>query len=262
VQLKSGVPTIAVRDLAIQKRENDLVLGTFGRGFYVLDDYTPLRHADEKRIASEGGLMPVKDALMYIQQSPLGGRDQAEQGANFYVAPNPPFGATFTYYLKDKLQTRRQRRLDAEKELAKAGRDIYYPSWDSLRTEDREEEPRIIVTVSDAEGNVVRRLYGSTEAGFQRVTWDFTWPAANPTDLSAPSPIATTTRRWGAGVAGTYTVSLAKRVEGKLVPIGQPQTFVCKPLGAGTLLASDRAEVNAFQRKTARLQRAMEGTQR
>ena len=45
VRLRGNLPTIAVRDMAIQERENDLVLGTFGRGFYVLDDYTPLRHA-------------------------------------------------------------------------------------------------------------------------------------------------------------------------------------------------------------------------
>ena len=43
VQLKGGMPPIQVRDMAVQKRENDLVLGTFGRGFYVLDDYSPLR---------------------------------------------------------------------------------------------------------------------------------------------------------------------------------------------------------------------------
>jgi photosystem II stability/assembly factor-like uncharacterized protein len=43
IQLRGGLPTIQVRDLAIQKRENDLVLGTFGRGIYILDNYTPLR---------------------------------------------------------------------------------------------------------------------------------------------------------------------------------------------------------------------------
>jgi len=263
VQLKGGLPTIAIRDLAIQKRENDLVLATFGRGFAVLDDYSPLRQADDKLFAGSGGLLPVKDALMYVQQSPLGGQDQAEQGANYFVAPNPAFGATFTYYLKDKLQTRRQRRLDTEKELAKAGKDVYYPSWDSLRAEDREEDPKIILTISDAEGNVVRRIYGANEAGFQRVAWDFTYPAAVPTDLSAAAPDRYDNVPTGPpAVPGTYTVSLAKRVEGVVTPIGEPQKFVCKPLGLGSFPIADRAEVNQFQRKTARLQRAVEGAER
>ena len=43
IRLRTNLPTIPVRDLAIQERENDLVLATFGRGFYVLDDYSPLR---------------------------------------------------------------------------------------------------------------------------------------------------------------------------------------------------------------------------
>jgi len=177
VQLKGGIPTIAVRDLAIQRRESDLVAGTFGRGFYVLDDYSPLRHADERLIQADGALMPVEDALMYVESSPLGGAERADQGASFFLAPNPPFGAVFTYYLKDKLHTRRQRRLEAEKKLAEAGKDVFYPSWDSLRAEDREEDPRVILTVRDSEGGVVRRLYGPGDAGFQRVAWDLTWPA-------------------------------------------------------------------------------------
>jgi hypothetical protein len=250
-------------DMAIQKRENDLVLATFGRGFAVLDDYSPLRQADDALIASAGGLLPVKDVLMYVQQSPLGGQDQAEQGANYFVAPNPPFGATFTYYLKDKLQTRRQRRLDAEKEMGKAGKDVFYPSWDSLRAEDREEDPKIILTITDSEGNVVRRMYGSNEAGFQRVSWDLTYPAAVPTDLSATPPDRYENVPTGPPVVpGTYTVELAKRVEGVVTPIGAPQKFVCKPLGRGSFLAADRSEVNQFQRKTARLQRAVEGADR
>ena len=263
VQLKGGIPTIAVRDLAIQKRENDLVVGSFGRGFYVLDDYSPLRQADDKLIASEGALLAVKDALAYVEQSPLNGKDQAEQGASYYTAPNPPFGAVFSYYNKDKLQTRRQRRLEAEKELTKAGKDVRYPSWDSLRAEDREEAPVVLLTVTDAEGHVVRRLQGSGDAGFQRTAWDLTWPAATPTDLSGARPDRYDDPPVGPpALPGTYTVALSRRVEGKSIPVGTAQKFTVKPLGVATLPVADRAEVNTFQRKTARLQRAVEGAQR
>ena len=50
IQLKGDLPTIAVKDIDIQRRENDLVLGTFGRGFYVLANYAPLREIDEKNL--------------------------------------------------------------------------------------------------------------------------------------------------------------------------------------------------------------------
>ena len=50
-ELATGLPTIAVRDIAIQRRENDLVLGTFGRGFYVMDDYSVLRSIENTQTA-------------------------------------------------------------------------------------------------------------------------------------------------------------------------------------------------------------------
>ena len=99
IRLKGGLPTIAVRDIAIQARENDLVLATFGRGFYVLDNITPLRQLKSDTLQQAVVFFPAKDALMYIERHPLGGRHKAFQGDAFYAADNPPFGATFTYYL-------------------------------------------------------------------------------------------------------------------------------------------------------------------
>ena len=64
VRLKGGLPTIAVRDLAIQRGENDLVVGTFGRGIYVLDDYSLLRGLKPETLQKEAALFPVKDALL------------------------------------------------------------------------------------------------------------------------------------------------------------------------------------------------------
>ena len=64
IQLKGGLPTTAIRDLDIQERENDLALATFGRGFYILDNYSPLRNVDEPTLENENyKLFPVKDAL-------------------------------------------------------------------------------------------------------------------------------------------------------------------------------------------------------
>ena len=86
VQLKSGLPTIKVPDIVIQEREKDLVLATFGRGFYILDDYSPLRMIDKEFLNKEAFIFPVEDALMYIQKSGRYG-----QGAAYFKAPKSGF---------------------------------------------------------------------------------------------------------------------------------------------------------------------------
>lgn len=262
VQLKGGMPTIAVRDLAIQKRENDLVVATFGRGIYILDDYTPLRHLKPEMLAEEAVLFPVKDALMYVQSQPLGGRGKAFQGDSFFTAENPPYGAVFTYYLKDTLKTRRQRRQEAEREAIRRGESIRYPGREELKQEEEEEPPAIILTITDSEGRVVRRLTGPTTSGFHRVSWDLRYP---PPTLAAPAPPAAEEAAFAPTpsgplvMPGRYTVSLAKRVEGVLTPLSRPQTFTVTVEGAENMTAADRAALAEFQQKLVRLQRAVTG---
>jgi photosystem II stability/assembly factor-like uncharacterized protein len=266
VRLKGGMPTIQVRDLAIQERENDLVAATFGRGFYILDDYTPLRTASEEALGKEAALYPIKKAWVFVESSPYGiPKDKAFNGDSYYTAPNPPNGAVFTYYLKDELKTRAKTRQEAEKEKQKKGEDTPYPGWDELRREDREEAPTVLLTVTDEDGQVVRRLTGTAKAGFNRITWDLRYPAADPTNLSPQPPDPWDTPVVGPLAApGKYRVTLEKRVEGKILPLAGPETFETAPLGGGgtPLSASDRDKLLAFQQKTARLQRAVMGTLR
>src|SRR5438477_8835633 len=138
IQMRGGLPTIQIRDLVIQKRENDLLLGTFGRGIYILDNYTPLRSITPEMLKSDA-LFPVKDALMYIQAQPLGGRGKSFQGESFFTAENPAFGATFTYYLKEELKTKKTRRQEAERAAARSGAGINLPSRSELSAEEEEE---------------------------------------------------------------------------------------------------------------------------
>ncbi len=261
VQLKGDFPTVAVRDLEFQKREGDLAVATFGRGIYILDDVTPLRLNSDEMLEKEAALFPVKRAFMFIPDNPLGLRDKSFQGESFYSAPNPPFGAVFTYYLKDDLKTKKKARQEEEKKIAEKGGDVFYPSWETLRAEDREEDPAILLTVTDATGQVVRRLTGPAKAGFQRVAWDLRYPAPHPADpketphedpFSPPpqGPLA---------MPGTYTVTLAKLVNGTLSPLGEPVTFTAEILGTASLPAPDRAKVLEFQKKTSRLYRAVLG---
>ena len=262
VQMKGGLPTIAVRDIAIQKREGDLVLATFGRGFYVLDDYSPLRQVTPAALEKEGFLFPVKAAWMYVPSAPLGLPGKAFQGEAYYTAPNPPFGAVFTYYLKEEPKTRKKARQEAEKELEKKGGDTPYPPFDALRAEAREDEPKVLLTVTDETGAVVRRITGPAKAGFNRVAWDLRYPAPNPTSLKPPStdnpfrqppegPLA---------MPGPYKVELALAADGKTTPLGEPQAFQAVVLGTASLPPADRAALAAFEQKTARLYRAVLGS--
>jgi hypothetical protein len=261
LRLKGGLPTIPVRDLAIHEGEGDLVIATFGRGFYVLDDLTPLRVATPATLEAASVTFPVRKALAYIPQLPLGLRGKSFLGETLFTAPNPPFGAVFTYYLKDELKTKRKARLDAEKEAQKKGAQIAYPSHAELRAEAREEEPAVVITVKDADGHVVRRLTGPVKAGISRVAWDLRFPPANPTRVTPPSsdnPFADPPQG-PLAVPGRYSASFETRVDGVLVPFGTPQPFVVESLGLQTLKAADASALLAFQRKAARLQRAVLG---
>jgi photosystem II stability/assembly factor-like uncharacterized protein len=96
VQLRGGVPPIPFRDLEIQRRETDLVCATFGRGFYILDDYTALRHLTPDTLAKEGTVFPLRKVYRYeLKDAPAG----------TFAAPNPPSGAVFTCYLRDGLKS-------------------------------------------------------------------------------------------------------------------------------------------------------------
>ncbi len=261
VQLSGGIPIVAARDIEIQRRENDLVVGTFGRGIYILDDYTPLRQVNDALLERDVVLFPVKPAWVYMPSFPLGLRGKSLQGDSFFTAPNPPSGAVFTYYLKDEIKTRKKQRQEREKESEEAGTASPYPTWDELRAEQREQAPAIVLSIADENGNVIRRLTGPTTAGLHRVAWDLRYPPSEPTRLKEPTdenPFRDP--RIGPMVApGTYTVSLARQVDGESVSVAETQRVEARPLGLATLSVSDRGALLAFQRKTARLQRAVLG---
>jgi hypothetical protein len=264
IRLKGGLPVSCIRDLAIQRRDDDLVVCTFSRGFYVLDDLSPLRlMASEAKLSEEAALLPVRKSLMFVQSSPLGGSGRSFQGERFFIAPNPPYGVTFTYYLKEGYSPLKDRRQESEAEIAKKGGNVYYPSWDSLRAEMREEAPSVELTVSDPQGQVVRRLTGPSKAGFQRVAWDFRYPDPEPTSLTPRRRSEFESPGGGPLVApGNYTVALAKRVGGKLTPLGQPQTFACEAAGDVSIPEPDPAARAAFQAQVADLWRTVQGAVR
>ena len=240
----SGTPTIPFRDLEIQRRENDLVGASFGRSFYVLDDYTPLRTVTGKTLKQDFTLFPIRKSLLYIPSSPLGG-GKGSQGDSFYTASNPPFGAVFTYYVKESPKTKRQQRAASEGKIKSAGGDITPPDWDALRDEQREESPVLQFTITDTDGNVVNRIAGQTASGFHRTAWNLRYASL-------------TGRGSGPLVApGTYRVRAARRVNEEWTPLGGEQEFEVVAIGTSTLPEADRQETLAFQNEVGELQRAL-----
>jgi hypothetical protein len=180
----------------------------------------------------------------------MGGGEKGVQGHAFYTAPNPPYGAVFTYHLKEPLKTPSEVRRENERRLVEQNQPVYYPSWDELRVEDREEEPAIVFTVTDSEGSVVRRVTGPTSRGIHRVAWDLRYPAVTPTRAggSSSGPLA---------VPGTYAVQMATFVDGVLTPVGEQRHFQVNSLANATLAARDQEALLAFQQEVGRLQRVL-----
>jgi photosystem II stability/assembly factor-like uncharacterized protein len=243
IQFKGGLPTISFRDLAIQRRENDLVGASFGRGFYVLDDYSCLREIKPVTLEKEAVMFPVRKALLYIPKSKGGN----SAGADYYTAPNPSFGAEFTYYLKEPLKTMKTTRTEEEQKLKKEGKDVLFPGWDSIGMEKQQVEPGIWLIIKDSEENVVRKLKGINASGLQRVTWDLRLLSGSPVDIDNIDP-----EREPGGymvVPGTYTVTLAKLVDGITTLLTNAVAFEVAPLRKGALESKPYDEIAAFRKE-------------
>ncbi len=274
-KLDIGLPTIMVRDLAIQEQVGDLVIATFGRGIYVLDDYSPLRVATPELLRKESTLFPVRTAFSYIPAN----SSRGDQGAGFFTAPNPPFGAEITFNLGKGVLTKQQQRHQAERAAIARGETPAYPTPEQLRAEAEEEAPGIVVSIADSTGKVVRRFDAPATRGIHRVAWDLRYQG---TALAPAIPIggegARTGGRGGRGgaaggaegepsffgrgggagalaVPGKYTVSLALRQNGTITPLPGSESF--EVVGEGPATREDRVALADYQEKLARLQKAL-----
>jgi photosystem II stability/assembly factor-like uncharacterized protein len=262
-KLKGNAPNIAFRDLAIQTREEDLVGGTFGRGIYILDDYSPLRSVSQDMLQNETVLFPVRRVRWYVPTRPYACSEPGcvdSQGDSFFVAPNPPFGAVFSYYLPEAIRSAKDQRRESEKELEKTNQNVAFPSWERILEEEIEDGPAIVFTVSDEDGMLVRYVQGSTEAGFHRVSWDLRYPALDPwlpedeREARYQDPVGVL------ATPGRYQVGMYRRVDGEWIDLKQTQTFDVVSIREPTLPGSSQDERVAFERQVDELRRAAEGT--
>lgn len=258
IQLKSGLPTIAVRDIEIQQRENDLVLATFGRGFYILDDYSVLRKFKKESLDKTAILFPIKESLLFNKRYPLGLRDKGHMGSSYYATPNPEPGAVITYYVKDGLKTIKDKRKEAEKVAAEKKQKVYYPSIDSLRLEDQQVDPYFLFTITDAAGKVVRHIKVDPSEGLQKITWKLrtnTPEAVGNRFTPAPDQLFGGAEEGSMVAPGTYAVRLSKYEDGVLTELAGPENIKVKLLEQSSVPTDMNANV-AFYTKVAKLRKS------
>ena len=236
-QKLGGAPTISFRDLTIQKRENDLVAASFGRGFFVLDDYSALREFTEDNLSQKGKLFTPRTAKWFVPRSNIG-----NTGADYYFAKNPTYGAVFTYHLADEFQTAKEVRKEKETSLNKNKADIPFPGWDALDAERQEKAAQVVLSIQDSQGNVINKISQKASQGSHRMAWNFSH--FNPYSISdSPSSY-----RGGGALAkpGTYQASLSLVQNGEVTPLDGPISFEVKALREGVLKGISHEEYNAY----------------
>lgn len=169
-----GFPTVSTKDLAIHPREHDLVIGTFGRAAWVLDDIRPLRAlaSDKTILNKEAKLFTPPTAYQASYQQPTGSRFG---GDALYQGENKKGGAMITYYLKEgKKEDKAADKPDAEDKADTA-------TDNSSDTKDTDEKTKLTgVQKKDSvqfdfyDGErLIRTLKYKTpeKAGFHRIYW-------------------------------------------------------------------------------------------
>ncbi|MDB9960458.1 glycosyl hydrolase, partial [Oceanihabitans sp.] len=239
IKLKGGLPNISVRDLAIQKRENDLIAGTFGRGIYILDDYSSLREFDPSQKTKEAQLFTPRAGKWFTQRRILGGRKKAAQGDNYFVADNPPDGVEFTYHLKDKYKSKVDKRKEKEKEIEEAGGTVGVPDWSLLDEEKKEIAPNVWIFIYDSEGKIIRKIKAKNNKGFNRISWNLL--TESMFTISADN---LNSKRLGFKVEpGNYSAELFKQIEGKYSSISDQVAFNVYQFGKSSLAGSTPKKV-------------------
>ena len=251
----SGAPTIPFRDVKIQRRDSDLVGATFGRGFYIMDDYSALREMASGVLDANATLMPVRDAWWYIPNQPGQAKGEPTKGSQRYNGKNPDFGATFTYFLSDDFDSKKASRRVGEKKQRKAGKDISFPGYEALREERIETAPSVMLVIKDANGDVVNKVAGKSKAGLHRVSWNLRRPAPHPINLVKPTfvPPWAGAPQGPLAAPGVYSAELMLVKGGDVTSLAAAQTFTVKPVNSDS--GTDYQAVAAFQKETSDLLR-------
>ncbi len=244
-----GMPNIPVRDLAIQKRENDLVAATFGRGFYVLDDYSALRELTPEALDREAHLFSTRRAWWYLPADKLGG-PKGFQGDSFFASENPTYGAVFTVHFREGFQSMKAKRMEEEEAAKKENKDAKVPKWEELDRENEETPPMRYIQILDEADVYVARVELPAEKGMHRVAWDFRkspLKGIGERSLAMPGKYKAVVMEWDGKVTKKLSDSILFSVEAMMEP---------------TLPRVDRNEVLEFQKSALAIQKKLERIQK
>ena len=236
-----GTPTLPFRDLTIQKRENDLVAASFGRGFYVLDDYSALREMTAENLKRKGKLFAPRTAKWYVPRSNVG-----NTGADYFFSKNPTFGAVFTYHLSDDFSTKKEARKKREKELNKKKLNVPFPGWDALDLEKDEKGTKVLLTIQDPQGNIIRKISAKAKKGSNRIAWDL--KHFNPFSIPENGKIKKGGYNSGAlAIPQAYTATLYLEDNGVVNQLDEPIVFDVKPIREGVLQGVSHQQYDEYR---------------
>ena len=189
-----GYPTASTMDLVIHPREHDLVIGTFGRSAYVLDDIRPLR-----AIASEGA--QILDEAVYVFEVPnayLASNIQASgtrfRGNAIFAGENRPRGARLSYSINPDAYEPGEDDDDEEDGEVEEGVRDEDDDEDSEEDGDNDDAPEEVkIEILNRDGTVIRSIDGPAKVGINRTEWDLTrkgvrFPSREKPDDDAPEP--------------------------------------------------------------------------
>ncbi len=162
-RLAGNLPTVPVDDIKVHPRDNDLVLGTHGRGIWILDDLSPLEQLSAPVLAAEAHLFDVRRATSYTMYRPQGWTPSV------YAAPNAPYGALIRYHVGQEPVAATP--VVADGENGSQGENGGNGSARG-RSTGSEDGTAARITILDANGDEVRSLEGAAAVGLHQVVWD------------------------------------------------------------------------------------------
>ena len=186
-----------------------MAVATFGRGFYILDNYSILRQLGEDVTEKDAHIFDIKEALMYFPSSNLN-----YQGAVHFKVSNPRPSTKIDYFIKDGFTTLKSKRMKAQKAALKSGEKYPYPTEAELRAEKTEVKPKLVFTIYDMEDNIMKKLSASLKSGYGSTSWDFSYLSNRGIQC----------------VPGTYKVAIDKDMDGVFTRLAEPKTFKIKAL--------------------------------
>lgn len=155
-----NLPRAPVDDIIINARDNDIILGTHGRGIVILDDIVMLEQLDSKVLDSEVYLFLPRKTTQYHDIKEVA----TDQGASEFSGANPDYGALITYSLKNDPPPMEEK-------------PTYEKKSDKAEKEKKDDsKPMVKIVILDKEQNVVRELEGPDRKGFNRINWDLRYP--------------------------------------------------------------------------------------